>query len=124
MNEKCKSELQKNGADVKSALRSFMGKEEMYEKYLVKFLAEDPNYDNLMSSLESKNYEEAFRCAHTLKGVSVNLGLLPLYKEASELTEALRGKKPEEVDTAAVDAIKEEVKTTYHIFADIIKDCL
>ncbi len=124
MDEKCKSELQKNGADVKSALHSFMGKEEMYEKYLVKFLVEDPNYDNLMSSLESKNYEEAFRCAHTLKGVSINLGLLPFYEKVSRLTEILRGKEPEEVDTAAVDAIKEEVKTTYHIFADIIKNCL
>lgn len=124
MNEKCKRELQKNGADVKSALHSFMGKEEMYEKYLVKFLAEDPNYDNLMSSLERKDYNEAFRCAHTLKGVSVNLGLMPFYDAVSALTEELRGKEPEEVDAEAVDAIKEKVKTTYHIFADIIKNCL
>lgn len=122
MDEKCKSELQKNGADLKSALRSFMGKEEMYEKYLVKFLKEDPNYDNLMSSLENKKYPEAFRCAHTLKGVSINLGLVPLYESVSDLTEELRGKEPEEVDLAAVDKIKEKVVNTYHIFADIIEN--
>ncbi len=124
MNEKCKSELQRNGADIKSALCSFMGKEEMYEKYLIKFLEEDPNYDNLMTSLENKNYAEAFRCAHTLKGVSINLGLLPFYGAVSELTEELRGKEPEEIDMAAVDETKKKVENTYHIFSDIIENCL
>ncbi len=124
MNESCKRELQRNGADIKSALRSFMGKEEMYEKYLVKFLAEDPNYDNLMISLENKDYSEAFRCAHTLKGVSINLGLTPLYQSASELTEQLREKEPEEINTESVDTIKKNIEDTYHIFADIVENCL
>lgn len=124
MNERCKDEMEKNGADIKSALRSFMGKEEMYEKYLVKFLAEDPNYCNLMLSLKDKNYSEAFRCAHTLKGVSINLGLIPFYEAVSSLVEELRGKGPEEIDTALVDIRKKKVENTYRIFADIVENYL
>lgn len=124
MNERCKDEMKKNGADIKSALRSFMGKEEMYEKYLVKFLAEDPNYCNLMLSLKDKNYSEAFRCAHTLKGVSINLGLIPFYEAVSSLVEELRGKGPEEIDTALVDIRKKKVENTYRIFADIVENYL
>lgn len=63
MEERYKSRLEENGADVANTIRRFMGKEEIYEKYLIKFLQE-PNYENLMANLENKNYSEAFRCVH------------------------------------------------------------
>lgn len=37
------------------------------------------------------NCEAAFRAAHTLKGVSANLGFTQLCASASQLTELLRG---------------------------------
>lgn len=40
--------------------------------------------------MESGNAPEAFRGAHTLKGVAQNLGFGPLYKAAAEVTESLR----------------------------------
>ena len=47
--------------------------------------------------MENKNYEDAFRSAHTLKGVCQNLSFDRLYEVSNELTELLRdrtGEKP------------------------------
>lgn len=64
------------------------------EKFLVKFLA-DKSYEDLHRYLDEENYEEAFRAAHTLKGVCQNLGIKSLYESDYEVTEALRGGKNE-----------------------------
>lgn len=58
-------------------------------KYVTKFPA-DTCFVTLRSSIEGKNYAEAFRSAHTLKGICLNLGFNNLYKVVSEITEKLR----------------------------------
>ena len=63
--------------------------EALVQKFLGKFLS-DPSYQLLDSSMKAKNYEEAFRAAHTLKGVSQNLSFTKLYQSSHEITEALR----------------------------------
>ena len=119
MDEKFKSLLEENGVDVKNTIKRFMGKEEMYQKFLGKFMS-DQNYDNLGKNLEEKNYEEAYKCAHTLKGVTANLGLDPIQSVVSDLVEELRGKKAEEVDEMKVNAKWQDVKSTYERFYEII----
>jgi len=119
VNDQYRSQLEQNGADVQTTVKRFMGNEAMYERFLGKFL-KDENYAKLIRELEQKNYEEAFKCAHTLKGVAANLGLTPIYTASSELTELLRDKKPEEVDVAAADAKKEEIEASYAVFSGII----
>ena len=47
----------------------------------------------LQEALEQQNTETAFRAAHTLKGVAVNLGFTRLYHAAAALTEVLRAAK-------------------------------
>ncbi|MCI8624305.1 MAG: Hpt domain-containing protein [Provencibacterium sp.] len=64
--------------------------EKMVRKFVFKFL-NDPSYALLESSLEAKNYEEAFRAAHTIKGVCQNLSFSRLFASSNALTEALRG---------------------------------
>lgn len=64
--------------------------EERVLRFVRKFPA-DGSYALLKSSLESGNQEEAFRAAHTLKGVAQNLGFTALYEKASAVTEILRG---------------------------------
>lgn len=64
--------------------------EERVLRFVRKFPA-DGSYALLKSSLESGNLEEAFRAAHTLKGVAQNLGFTALYEKASSVTEILRG---------------------------------
>lgn len=53
--------------------------ERLITKFVLKFPG-DPSFSQLQSTLEEKNVEEAFRAAHTLKGVAQNLGFTPLYK--------------------------------------------
>ncbi len=62
------------------------------EKFLVKFLA-DKSYEDLHRYLDEGNLPEAFRVAHTLKGVCQNLGIKCLYESDYVVTEALRDGK-------------------------------
>ena len=50
----------------------------------------DKSYDLLCTSIEQNNMEEAFRAAHTLKGISQNLSLTILYNSSSVLSDVLR----------------------------------
>lgn len=66
--------------------------EALVKKFVGKFLS-DQSYQLLESSLNAEDYEEAFRAAHTLKGVSQNLSFTRLYQSSHEITEALRTKQ-------------------------------
>lgn len=66
-----------------------LGKEERVVKFLLKF--PQSNIDKeLTAAMESKDFEAAFRAAHTLKGMSINIGLKSLHSISSQLTESLR----------------------------------
>lgn len=82
------------GGNAETVMRQFHT-EDRIEKYLLKFLS-DPSYALLESSLQKGNYEEAFRMAHSLKGMCLILGLQSLQETAGLLTDNLRGKEPDE----------------------------
>jgi len=63
--------------------------EKLVDKFVLKFL-NDPSYDTLCEALKEDKAEEAFRAAHTLKGVAQNLGFEKLHKSGAEITEMLR----------------------------------
>lgn len=65
--------------------------EALVKKFAGKFLA-DQSFQLLESSLGAEDYDEAFRAAHTLKGVAQNLSFTRLYRSSHEITEALRTK--------------------------------
>ncbi len=75
-------------------------------KYLHKFAAGE-DYPALLSALEEKRYEDAFRHAHNLKGMSLNLGITALARSGSEVCEALRGGAPA-VDIGPMLAVLKE----------------
>lgn len=56
----------------------------------VTMFADDQSYQNLISNMESGDWPVAFRAAHTLKGVSRDMGFITLSENASAVTEALR----------------------------------
>lgn len=64
--------------------------EERILRFVRKFPA-DGSYAELKRALKEGLTEEAFRAAHTLKGVAQNLGFTALHKKASAVTEVLRG---------------------------------
>lgn len=79
------------GADYEDVLGRLMS-EKLVRKFLYKF-ADAKDMETLKSSLETKDYETAFRMAHSIKGVCANLGISRLGASSSELCEELRGGK-------------------------------
>ena len=65
--------------------------EALVQKFVGKFLS-DKSFQLLQDTLKAEDYEEAFRAAHTLKGVTQNLSFTRLYQSSHEITEALRTK--------------------------------
>ena len=81
--------------------------ERMVQKFVLKFL-NDGSYDLLLRSMAEENWQEAFRAAHTIKGVCQNLDFTRLHRSSSQLSEALRnGFTPE------APALAEQVKEDY-----------
>lgn len=57
---------------------------------LAKLFLQDDSFQNLKTALAAKDVQTAFRAAHTLKGVCLNMGFDKLYEPSSALTEVLR----------------------------------
>ena len=83
--QECYKEM---GADYDEVFHR-LPRESMVRKFALMFLNDD-SYPKLKQSLKEGNAQEAFRAAHTLKGVCQNLGFTNLYQPAYELTEVLR----------------------------------
>jgi HPt (histidine-containing phosphotransfer) domain-containing protein len=89
MTDKFKQELEDLGTDVKTALKRFMNKDALYEKFIKKFM-DDHSYMDLQEAFADARVEDAFRAAHTMKGVCANLGFDNLLKILTPMTEVLR----------------------------------
>lgn len=83
--KECYLALGGNYDDVIGRLRN----EQLVQKYVLKFL-DDQSFAVLCRSLEAGNLEEAFRAAHTMKGMCQNLGFTKLQDSSSLATETLR----------------------------------
>lgn len=77
------------GADYEKTIGRFLGNREMYMKFLKK-LSLDESLQRMGEALASNQLDDAFREAHTLKGVAANLGLTPLYNALNEIVTSLR----------------------------------
>lgn len=101
--EECYTALEGSYSDAIGRLRS----EKLVHKFALKFLA-DPSFQLLEDSLASQDYSEAFRAAHTIKGVCQNLAFNKLGSSSDQLTEALRGGW-----TDAAAGLVEQVRADY-----------
>ena len=90
----------------------------LVRKFIIKFL-DDDSYSKLCLAMQNGQREEAFRAAHTLKGVSANLGFSRLLASAGELTELLRAETETIPGRAA--ALLEEVKQDYELIVSVIR---
>ena len=90
----------------------------LIRKFIAKFL-DDGSYPELCRAMEQGQTEEAFRAAHTLKGVSANLGFDRLTASSGELTELLRG-RTDGIPTEAVPLL-DIVRQDYELTADAIR---
>ena len=62
--KECYDAIGANYEEIMGRLRT----EERVKKFLLKVLS-DKSYDLLIQSIEERNMEEAFRAAHTMKGI-------------------------------------------------------
>ena len=94
------------GADYAPVLQR-LGSERIVTKFALRFL-EDKTFSGLCDALDAHDAEEAFRMAHTLKGICLNLGFDKLYEVSAALTEQLRDR-----EIAGSEAMYQKVAEQY-----------
>jgi HPt (histidine-containing phosphotransfer) domain-containing protein len=95
------------GIDTKSGLMRCGGNVQTYKKLLIKFVNNQKETDlAIRNAINSHQVEEAVRFAHTLKGVSGNIGADELYKAAQKL-EALLIDKDLDKSEKALEEVSE-----------------
>ena len=104
------------GGNYKDAIDRLMG-EEMLRRFVARFPG-DPSFSNLEQALRDGCREDAFRAAHTLKGLCLNLEFGKLHRSSHDLTEALRH---EMADNAAelFEALKLDYALTIGAIANL-----
>ena len=120
MDENFRKQLEENGADVEGTLKRFMGNEALYMKFIMKFL-DDKNFEGIKSNLEKNDFEGAYVSAHTLKGVTANLGLNPVYGVATQISDMLKGKAPGEIDREKLEALKDQLAAEHSRFIQLLE---
>ena len=90
------AELEGLGVNTSEALSRFMNNKALYAREA-----------DVSSHFKAKDYDTAVASAHTLKGVTGNLSLTPLYAAYTDIVALLRGGQPEKAE-----AILEEILPT------------
>ena len=86
------TKLREAGCDMDGTLERFMNNEMLCMKFLRKF-PEDTTFGEMQKAFAQGDAEEFFKAAHTMKGVSGNLGLTAFMMRCS-----LRWRRAEEVN--------------------------
>jgi len=115
--QECYAALGGNYDEVISRLRS----DRLVQKFVLKFL-NDKSYELLTTSMAEKNYEEAFRAAHTIKGVCQNLAFTKLLDSSSRLSDALRHGWTPEADELVVE-VGEDYRVTAAAIQEFSREC-
>lgn len=97
---------QQMGGDY-DAVMARLRQEERVSKFLRMFLADD-NFQSLTGAMEAQDWPTAFRAAHSLKGVALNLGMTALAGTASAMTECLRPGAPTQEPGPLYAALEED----------------
>lgn len=116
MTSEYKEKLQAYGVNLDSALNRFMENEQFYERILSKF-PKDENFILMENSLKENNIPQAFRYAHTLKGLVATLDLTNLLTILTPITELLRTGETEGVQEM-FDRLKIEHKKICELISE------
>jgi CheY-like chemotaxis protein len=96
-----------DGLDMNNGLRRVLGKKSLYLSMLRKFVAGQKSITTeIIKALDDNNWDTAERFAHTLKGVSGNIGASSLQQLAEKLETAIKEREPRE----KIDALLEKLK--------------
>ena len=98
------------GGDYEDVLKRLMN-EARIQKFALMF-KKDPSMSQLTQAMDAGDVETAFRAAHTLKGICLNLGFDNLFAPSQELTEKLRGATTIEGTDELFAAVEKEYDRT------------
>lgn len=116
MREDVLERLEDHGAEVEDTLDRLMGDEEMYKEFLQKF-TQNENIIALRKAVDAGDCETAMKEVHTLKGVALNLGLLPLVDVCMDMLLDFRAGKNE----AAMEQI-DDVEDAFREWTAVIEE--
>jgi CheY-like chemotaxis protein len=107
-----------DGLDLDRQLRQLRGSPEWFARLLNRFMeSHRDDMPRLTESMGQGDSEQSIRIAHTLKGSSGSVGLIPLQKTAMELEAALR--KGEADVQPYMDAISARLSDLARLLADL-----
>ncbi len=106
------------GGDYKDITERLVSERLIY-KYIGRFPA-DPCYQELLTALKNNDVKEAFRAAHTMKGICATLALGDLYKLSCELTELFRN--AEKINYEKTDIIINKFTESYNKTIQLINE--
>ena len=112
--EECYDRIGGSFAEAKERLIS----EKKINRFVGMFL-KDQSFAGLKDAMEKGDCAEAFRFAHTLKGVCGNLSFTKLFETSSELTESLRNE--DTVISSDARALYQNVEAVYRNTVETIQ---
>lgn len=89
--------LEQNGINCTDGLQRFVGRQNLYEKYLIQFLS-DSHLSDALTAWQKQDNQELLEQVHALKGLAGTLGLTAVYEESKLIVQMLRDGKVETLD--------------------------
>ena len=80
------------GIDIDTGIKRCGGNQSLYLRFLKSF-AQDPSYASLKNALRQGRPAEAFRHAHTLKGLTAQLSIIGLTEPYANLCKILKARE-------------------------------
>ena len=117
MNSEIKAKLESIGVDVGDLMDRLMGNMTLISRFFKRF-PEDASYKRMLAGIEQRDAEEAFRGAHSLKGVCANLSMKKFLMVLNPLVEKLRAGQLEGVQEM-LPSIDIEYKKVVSMIHDI-----
>jgi hypothetical protein len=102
-------ELSDLGVDTEAALKRFMNNLGLYERMLKKFTVTAPGLE-VLSYIDAGDIETAIANSHTLKGITGNLSLTPLYEAYTDIVALLRSGDVEKARSIQADILPVQEK--------------
>ncbi len=95
--------------DLCDTIERFGNNEMLFIKFLKKF-SDDNTYNLLCESVETENYDDIEKNAHTLKGIAANLGFKILENDSNNIVLAVRNK-----DFDKIPVLFDNLKNSYNM---------